>query len=156
MSKKQLKKLERNQDKPKAVVDTNIFVSGTISPHGIARKILDAIRLEKFILVTSEKINEEILEVLHREHIYPKYGLTERIIDDICALLYEGSKLVQRLYIVEGIVSNSDDDKFLACALEGKADYIISSDEHLLNLKYFHGIQIVNPIDFWEILSKKT
>jgi putative PIN family toxin of toxin-antitoxin system len=155
MSKKQLKKLERNQDKPKAVVDTNVFVSGTISPHGIARKILNAICSEQFILITSEKINEEILEVLHREHIYKKYGFTESIIDDICALLYEGSKLIQGLYVVEGIVSNTDDDKFLACALEGKADYIISSDEHLLNLKYFHGIQIVSAINFWEILSPK-
>ena len=91
MCKKQLKRLEQNQDKPKAVVDTNIFVSGTISPQGIARKILDAIRSEQFILVTSEAINEEILEVLYREHIYKKYGLTENIINDICALLYEGA-----------------------------------------------------------------
>ena len=64
MSKKQLKKLERNQDKLKAVVDTNIFVSGTISPHGIAIKILNAIRLEKFILVTSEKINNVYVHLL--------------------------------------------------------------------------------------------
>lgn len=152
MYKKQLKRLERNQDKLRAVVDTNIFVSGTISSHGIARKILDAIRSGQFILVTSEGINDEILEVLHREHIYEKYGLTENIINDICALLYEGSELTQGLYVVENIVSNADDDKFLACALEGKADYIISSDEHLLSLKYFHGIQIVNAVNFWEIL----
>lgn len=110
---------------------------------------------EKILLVTSEEINEEILEVLHGEHIYQKYGLTESIIDDICAILYEGSKLIQGLYIVEGIVSNADDDKFLACALEGKAEYIISSDEHLLSLKYFHGIQIVNATNFSKILSER-
>jgi predicted nucleic acid-binding protein len=36
----------------------------------------------------------------------------------------------------------------LAAALEGQADFIVSRDPHLLNLKHFHTIQIVQPPAF--------
>ena len=139
----------------RVVMDTNIFVSGIISPHGIPRQILDAARRGRFTLVTSEKINEEILEVLHGDYIYENYNLTEDMIYDICALLYEGSDLVEGLYLVEEVEEDPEDDKFLACAMEGDADYIVSGDEHLLALKYFHGVQIVRAKQFTDVLQAK-
>lgn len=140
----------------RAVIDTNIFVSGIISPHGIPRKIVEAMRNKYFILVTSEKINEEILEVVHRDYIYKSYGLTEKIVDEIAFLIYEESELVEGLYeITKGIIKDFEDDKFLACALEGKVNYIVSGDKHLCNLKFYHGIQIVNARQFIEIIRQK-
>jgi len=44
---------------------------------------------------------------------------------------------------------------FLACALEAKADFIISRDPHLRNLKQFHGIKIINVKDFVEKVRKR-
>ena len=58
--------------KIKAVIDTNIFVSGTISPKGPSRRILELAQEEVFKAVTSVSINKEILSVIHREHIYIK------------------------------------------------------------------------------------
>jgi hypothetical protein len=46
------------------------------------------------------------------------------------------------------LTADPTDNKFLACALEGQADYIVSRDPHLLNLKHFHGIQIVEVPTF--------
>ncbi|MBI3795295.1 MAG: putative toxin-antitoxin system toxin component, PIN family [Nitrospinae bacterium] len=66
--------------KIRAVLDTNLFVSGLISPKGAPRRILDLARKESFKVITSIAINHEILNVLHRSHIYAKYGLTEEII----------------------------------------------------------------------------
>jgi hypothetical protein len=37
------------------------------------------------------------------------------------------------------------DNKFLAAAYEAKADYLVSLDNHLLRLKYYHGTQILTP-----------
>ncbi len=42
------------------------------------------------------------------------------------------------------ITIDPTDNKFLACALEAKADFIVSGDHHLLELKHYQGIQIVN------------
>lgn len=139
--------------KIKAVVDTNIFVSGLISPKGSPRKIIVAAKDRKFDLITSASINEEVLEVLHRNHIYEKYHLTEQIIDDICALLYEGSLIVEGLYSIKYGSLDPKDDKFLATALEGKADYVVSGDPHLLNLGCYHKIEIITARRFLEILK---
>ena len=48
-----------------------------------------------------------------------------------------------------------DDDKIVACALEAGADYIISGDPHLLNLKHYRDIQIVTPKAFLKVLELK-
>ena len=50
--------------KPRAVLDTNVFVSGLISPMGKPAAILKALRSRRFTLVSSPPINEEIIEVL--------------------------------------------------------------------------------------------
>ena len=44
-----------------------------------------------------------------------------------------------------------NDNKVLECAKDGKADYIITSDNHLLRLKEFEGIKIVSPGEFLKI-----
>lgn len=140
--------------KIRAVIDTNVLVSGVISPKGAPRKILDLARKEIFKVVSSITINHEILNVLHREHIYAKYNLTEEIIDDITSFLYEGTVLSEDQYAVSKIKKDPDDNKFIACALEGEADYIVSGDEHLLGLKHYRGVQIVDARGFLKILGK--
>jgi putative PIN family toxin of toxin-antitoxin system len=141
--------------KIKAVIDTNIIVSGIISPKGSSRRILELAQEEVFKAVTSVSINKEILSVLHREHIYKKYNLNEDIIDDIAAFLYEGTILVEGAYEVLKIRKDPADDKFISCAVEGDADYIVSGDEHLLNLKHYRGIQIISAKSFLKILNEK-
>lgn len=135
------------------VIDTNVFVSGTISPKGAPRKVLDLARKGAFKVVTSLSINREILEVLHREHIYTKYGLTETVIDDIAAFLYEGAVLTEDSYEVSRVKKDVDDNKFIACAMEGDAAYIVSGDDHLLDIKYYRGIQIVDAKRFLKIFA---
>jgi putative PIN family toxin of toxin-antitoxin system len=140
--------------KVRAVLDTNIFVSGIISPKGVPRKILELARKEVFRVVSSAAINREILTVLHRDNIYTKYGLTEEIIDGITAFLYEGTFLTEERYAVSRINKDPEDNKFVSCALEGEADYIVSGDEHLLGLKYYSGIQIVDARGFLKLVVK--
>jgi putative PIN family toxin of toxin-antitoxin system len=139
--------------KIRAVIDTNIFVSGVISPKGSPRKILNLARNEVFEVVTSMSINHEILNVLHRDYIYSKYNLTEEIIDDIAAFLYEGTLLTEDQFAISKVRRDPEDNKFVACALEGEADYVVSGDDHLLSLKHYRGIQIVNVHGFLKVLA---
>jgi len=53
---------------------------------------------------------------------------------------------------VEAVADDPADDLVLACALEGNADFIISGDKHLLNLRNYQGIQMVTPAEFLESL----
>lgn len=69
--------------------------------------------------------------------------------------MYEGTVLTEDRYAVSKVKKDPEDDKFLACALEGEAGYIVSDDDHLLKLKYYRDIQIVTARDFLRILGKK-
>ena len=109
-----------------------------------------------FKTVTSILINHEIFKVLHRDYIYNKYGLTEEIIDDMASFLYEGTILTEDSYRIQKVKKDPEDNKFIACAIEGEADYIVSGDGHLLSLKHYKGIQIVDANSFLKVLEKRV
>jgi putative PIN family toxin of toxin-antitoxin system len=134
-------------DKPRAVLDTNVFVSALISPIGKAAAILKALRSRRFTLVSSPPINEEIIEVLNRPRIRDRYGLGDRIFD-VSFILWEVAELVIDLPEVR-VCSDPDDDKFLATAIGGRADYLVTGDVgDLLHLGEYKGVPIVSPREF--------
>ena len=55
---------------------------------------------------------------------------------------------------LKAVGADPDDDAVIACAVEGKADYIITGDQHLLNLKDCHRIPIVSPAAFLQVWSE--
>lgn len=53
------------------------------------------------------------------------------------------------------VKEDPDDDKFIAAAIEGRADYIVNRDKPLLNIKEYHGIKMISPTDFTHLLGEK-
>ncbi len=137
----------------RAVPDANILVSALISPEGNSAKI--CARVNEFASCTSDAILKEVERVVHYDRIYKKYNLDEAIVDQHLQKLRRSHIVVSGTYEVQGVVSDPDDDKFIACALEAGAGYIISGDPHLLNLKHYRDIQIVTPKAFLEILDRE-
>jgi putative PIN family toxin of toxin-antitoxin system len=141
--------------KPRAVLDTNVFVSGLISPQGPPAMILKALRSRLFTLVSSPPVNEEIIEVLNRPTISDRYGLGDRIFD-VSFILWELAELVIDLPEVR-VSSDPDDDKFLATAVAGQADYLVTGDvAELLHLHEFHAVRIVSPREFVSVLGARS
>jgi putative PIN family toxin of toxin-antitoxin system len=136
----------------RAVLDTNVYVSGTILSRGTPYEILEAWRQQRFILVTSEAILTETERVLRYPHIRKRYAVTAQDVARLAASLRADALVTPGDYEVSGISEDTDDDKFLACALEGQADCLVTGDPHLLNLKQYHGIAIITPREFWERL----
>ena len=63
------------------------------------------------------------------------------------------SKIVEPSVKLDIVKDDSNANKVLECANEGKVDYIITNDGHLLKLKEFEGIKIVTPTEFLRILK---
>jgi len=55
---------------------------------------------------------------------------------------------------IEVVTDDPEDDKFIECAICCNADYIVSGDRHLLNLKEYAGIKILKASEFLSILPR--
>jgi putative PIN family toxin of toxin-antitoxin system len=99
-------------------------------------------------VIVSKPIADEYFEVLIR----PKFKIKRDEFDDFAALLMSKAELVMPLETISLIEGDPSDNKFLEAALEGKTDYIISGDRHLLELKTFRGIPILTAREFIEFL----
>jgi uncharacterized protein len=132
---------------PRAVLDTNVLVSGVIA-SGYSAEILDAARRETIQLVTSSHLLEEFSEVISRRHIARKYPKAAENAEVLLDFLRAFAILVAGIPGEEAISPDRDDDFVLACAIDGKVDCIVSGDPHLLDLESHRGIPIWTPKEF--------
>jgi len=140
----------------RVVIDTNVIVSGILSRQGATAEILNAWRERRFLLLSSPAIVAEIRAVLRYPRIHRKYPLTDAEIDQVISLIEHDALLVPGSADVAGSVpADPKDEMFLACALEGQADVIVSGDHHLLDLGVFRDIPIINPRQFLDQLKYK-
>jgi uncharacterized protein len=138
----------------RAVVDTNLFVSGLFAKDSPATELQDLWISRKFELVTSLEILRELSRVLQYPRIKERLQLKDDTIRRFFRLIFRKAVITRDLYSIDRIIKDPTDNKFLACALEAKADYIVSGDKHLRDLKHFHGVKITDVKTFIEKLKK--
>ena len=63
------------------------------------------------------------------------------------------SEIVRPVSFSEPVCSDPDDDKFLEAAIAAGAAYVVSGDRALLNVKFHHEIDVVEPSRFLKLLS---
>jgi uncharacterized protein len=134
----------------KAVIDTSVMVSVAFPKGELARELRDMIADGAFTLVTSKGIMAELYRVLHYPRILKQFNASKEDIDEFIGMIMEHASLTNAKYDLRKIAADPSDDMFLACALEAKADFIVSRDPHLRNLKQFHGIRIIDVKEFVE------
>ena len=140
----------------RVVLDANVFVGAVLSPGGFPADILRAWRDERFHLVMSPAILEEIDRVLR----YPKIRRRHRwqaehlrlFIEDLARLGILTPGELQLNVIAE----DPSDNRYLECAIEGDADYLVSRDQHLLRLGAYRKIAILTPRTFLDILEQRA
>ena len=129
--------------KTKAIVDTNILISA-LGWKGNPRKVFEKIINGEVELVISDDIFRELSRVLD----YPKFIFTEEQKDRFKSLILEISTFVEPIEKINAVKEDPEDNKIIECAVSCNADYIVTGDRHLLNLKEFRGIKIRNARDF--------
>lgn len=126
------------------VIDTNVLISGVFF-GGLPRKILSSVvNREITACATTEIINE--YEEIVQEMIERKSGHIDKT---ILAPLIKAMEIIEPISHVE-ICRDPDDDKFLECAKDSHALFIVSGDRDLLVIGKYEDIQIVTAKDFCE------
>jgi putative PIN family toxin of toxin-antitoxin system len=136
--------------KLRAVIDTNLFISGLFAKDSVSAQLQNLWIDQAFELVTSVEIIKEVSRVLSYPRIKERFKPKEENVRRFFQLIFRKAIISKDVYHTDKIVDDPTDNKFLACALEKKADYIVSRDPHLRNLKHFHSIQIVDATTFIE------
>ncbi|MGA2883182.1 MAG: putative toxin-antitoxin system toxin component, PIN family [Bryobacteraceae bacterium] len=136
----------------KAVLDTNVYISAFQCPKGRNVVLWDAALAGRFRLIVSPAIIQEMAGVLRADFNWPEDRVQNavRIVARVA-----GKGIVMPHARVHVVAADPDDDRILECAVDGKADLIVSNDHHLLDLKEYSGIPIVRSVDFRRALELK-
>ena len=144
----------------KVVIDTNIWVSAVLNPHGYSAKLRKAFEEGLIGVIISEPILEEIADVLSRSRIRDKYGVTETDIRELLILIEERSTHV----LVSGefdICRDRDDNFIIETAIKGNAQYLITRDDDMkMDMKVIGylsqaGISVLSISKFLKIIGKE-
>ena len=134
-------------EKAKVVLDTNIWISIFFNKV-LGEKFEDLFRGEKIEVFVSEDILKEIARVLEYPKIKSILEKSEIKSGEVLEEIVKRSKVVNPKRKIEVIIEDPEDNKFLECAVESKAEWIVSGDKHLLRVEEFEGIKILTAREF--------
>ncbi len=122
----------------KVVFDTNIYISALVVQGGQAEKAIRKITEGKDILIISKPIIGEILSVLSRKFSRDSEALSRVAVflSDLATVIHPSKRI--------NVLKEEADNRVIECAVDGKADVIITGDKEILNLKEYLGVSIIS------------
>lgn len=126
------------------VIDTNILISAVFF-GGIPRNIIDLVINEKISACMNEEILSEYEDTAFKMNAKGKWHINQEIFDRFLSEV----ELVGTETVVD-VCRDPDDNKFIACAVDAKAIYIVSGDKDLLTVGNYDEIEIVTATEFYE------
>ena len=135
----------------RVVLDTNVVVSALLF-DGPASRLVALWQRRRFIPLVSRPILQEYLRVL----AYPKFKLTVQEVGQAIEELLPYVEVTRQGKRLRVIRRDPADDRFIECAVAGKARYLVSGDDDLLSLRSFQGIRIVSIAEFLTMLEETS
>jgi len=131
----------------RVTLDTNVLVSSTFW-EGASDKIIQRAENKEIELILSREILKEFAEVLQYREIQEKIKNKNLEMKRTLEKIMEIAIIVEPKQRINAVKEDPDDNKILECAKEGKAEFIITKDNHLLKLKQVESIKIITPEEF--------
>lgn len=128
------------------VADTNVYISA-LNFGGIPDEVLALARMGHIQLYISRPILQEIAGVLERKFLWSEPRASQAV-----GAIEEFAILVSPEFTIHHITEDEPDNRILECAVEAKANFIISGDQDLLRLRTYEDIKILKPREFLEAL----
>ena len=130
----------------RVLLDTNVLISGLRWP-GPSHHLWEAVQKGVVRAVTSDALLRELRDVLTRPEGSFRLALSEfkrieRQVRRHCAIVHPKVRL--------SVLADDADNRVLECAVDGKADVLITGDKELLKAASHQGIRILTPAAAWK------
>jgi putative PIN family toxin of toxin-antitoxin system len=138
-------------DRLRAVFDTNVFVSALLSrnPTSPTKELMERWHNDEFILLVCDALVDEVIEKLTDHQVNPS---------DIVELTMLMDRLAEWVdvppeAVVRVVPADPDDDVILACAIVGKANYLVTYDPHFDPVgEEYRSVKITKVLPFlWAV-----
>ncbi|HID50912.1 MAG TPA: putative toxin-antitoxin system toxin component, PIN family [Anaerolineae bacterium] len=137
----------------KVILDTSVIVSGLFSPKGTPAQIIGHWMKGSFTLLYTQSMLTEYDDVLQRAWLTERLAhVPDRVPEFLTAVIGLGEQ-VKGYVNVAGAVRDPFDEMFLACAILGEADYLVSVDKDLLTLQQIQRTVILMPGEFLPLIQ---
>lgn len=135
---------KKQKEVKRVVLDTNVLVSVLLFTGELAR-VAGLWQNGEIIPLISKETYDELRAVL----AYPKFSLSPGEIQEIIAKeILPYFEVVEISKNITGVSRDPEDDKFIACAICGSADFIVSGDKDLTDLRSYQTVRILRVHDF--------
>lgn len=141
-------------EKLKVFLDSNVFISGLYSEKGGPGIILDYFISGKIGIITSQKVLNEVIEVLS-EKLQKMIPFLQEFLLSYPPEIIKDAK-PENIKKWSGLV-NEDDVMILESAMSCQPDYFITGDKHFFSsplIEKRSGLKILRPESFADILKK--
>jgi len=140
----------------KITLDTNVLVSAFISKRGHPAHLLDLLlTFPELELVLSEPILNELRSVMSRQEVRERFNYAISDVEELVGNLEKVAICIQIKSNHKVVKEDPKDDVIVNTAYDGKVDFIVSGDKHLLKLKIFKGVKIVSPRRMMKIIAER-
>lgn len=135
--------------KPRIVLDTNNLISGIFFEKGNEARVLDEVLTGNAKLLASLETLQEFQETVSR----PKFQLSPSEVLAIFYLIISSCEIVLARQRAKVRCRDPDDQKFLDCAVAGKADFLVTGDRDLLTMRNVSRTKIVTAAELVRALK---
>ena len=136
----------------RAVLDTNLLISYLLTNGDTISRMMTHWKQGHFVYLQSSQMFDELVDVINRPRLR-RYLKTDP--QPLLDLIEMDAEYTSGELTLPGACRDPKDDKFIACAVEGNADYIVSGDNDLLDLGVYQRVQIVRVWDFLMVLENR-
>jgi putative PIN family toxin of toxin-antitoxin system len=134
----------------RAVLDTNLLIGYLLTQGETLSHIVGHWEQGHFIYLYSPAMLAELKEVVNRPRLRRAMRADPQVLIEV---IEQDGELVPGKLILAGVCRDPKDDVFIACAVEGKADYLVTGDADLLDVDSYQSVQMIAPHLFLQKLN---
>lgn len=132
------------------VLDTNVLVSGMLSPDGPPGQIVQLFVSGQITVLHDARIVLEYRDVLSRD----RFGFEEAVISDLLDMTEsEGEAVTVSPLRLE--LPDAEDAMFIEVAVAGAADHLVTGNLRHFPARQCHGISVLSPAAFLDVIRKQ-